>query len=142
MNSRGSPFVKNHRTTMFAAVLAVLTAGTAMSQPVSAPAERSGFREVTGYAALREFVAGLPPSRGIRSDVLATTREGREILAVRISRSASFGQDSSKLRVMLFAQQHGDEPWGKKRSPCCSPIAHGARATTCWRRWTWLSFRR
>lgn len=46
--------------------------------------------------------------------VMATTREGRDILAVRVSHSPAFGQDSSKLRVMLFAQQHGDEPSGKE----------------------------
>jgi len=43
---------------------------------------------------------------------MATTSEGREILAVRIS--SPCGEDSSKLRVLLFAQQHGDEPCGKE----------------------------
>jgi len=95
-------------------VLLMALHGEASAQKLVAPIERQAFVQPTPYDSLRAFVRLLPVSRGIRTMVMATTREGREIPAVLISRSASFGQDTSKLRVMLFAQQHGDEPSGKE----------------------------
>jgi len=51
---------------------------------------------------------------GMTVDHIGTTVQGREISVVRISSSPQFGEDASKLRILLFAQQHGDEPTGKE----------------------------
>jgi len=50
----------------------------------------------------------------IQTERIAISREGRAVTLVKVTSSAVFGSDSHKLRVMLFAQQHGDEPSGKE----------------------------
>ncbi len=45
---------------------------------------------------------------------IAISREGRAVTLVKVTSSTAFGTDNNKLRVMLFAQQHGDEPSGKE----------------------------
>ena len=50
----------------------------------------------------------------IQTERIAVTREGRAVTLVKVTSSPSFGVDHNKLRVMLFAQQHGDEPSGKE----------------------------
>lgn len=50
----------------------------------------------------------------IQTERIAVSREGRAVTLVKVSSSALFGSDRSKLRVLLFAQQHGDEPSGKE----------------------------
>lgn len=96
------------------AVLATISAGIASAQTPAAPVERSGFAQPTPHAILNEFLAELPASRGFRSTVLATTREGREVRAIWLSRPDLPAREGQKLRVLLFAQQHGDEPSGKE----------------------------
>jgi len=44
----------------------------------------------------------------------AQTHNGRNVSSVLVTSSPHFGEDALKLRVMLFAQQHGDEPSGKE----------------------------
>lgn len=53
-------------------------------------------------------------SANILTERIAISREGRAVTLVKVTSSPVFGSDAGKLRVMLFAQQHGDEPSGKE----------------------------
>lgn len=100
----------------FAVVLAMLVlCPCASSQsPVPAPIERTGFTRTTSYDSLQGFLKGLTSSPNIQVEQLTTTRMGRIVSVAKISSSQKFGADPGKLRVLLFAQQHGDEPAGKE----------------------------
>jgi hypothetical protein len=50
----------------------------------------------------------------IQTERIAISREGKAVTLVKVTSSESLGSDARKLRVMLFAQQHGDEPSGKE----------------------------
>jgi hypothetical protein len=78
------------------------------------PIETAGFGRLTAYDTLRAFLWSLDRSPGIDVERTATSRLGRDVFIVRVSASPVFGADSSKLRVLLFGQQHGDEPTGKE----------------------------
>lgn len=48
----------------------------------------------------------------VQTERIAISREGRAVTLVKVGSSPTFGTDRNKVRVMLFAQQHGDEPSG------------------------------
>jgi len=78
-----------------------------------APAERNGFTSITPYDSLQSFLSEIGRIPSIRVEQIATTRLGRAVNVVRVLLPR---QDSAaiRLRVLLFAQQHGDEPSGKE----------------------------
>jgi hypothetical protein len=98
---------------IFASILAVNPAANTHQQ-IQAPVERSGFLRLTSYDSLQAFLQSLDGNGRVRIEKIATTRQGRAVSCCFVSSSARFGIDSTKLRVMLFAQQHGDEPSGKE----------------------------
>ncbi len=79
------------------------------------PLEDKNFTELTSYESVVEFVHELDRrSEFITADTLGTSVEGRMIPYMKIS-SGEFGEDRlDKLIVLLFAQQHGNEPSGKE----------------------------
>jgi hypothetical protein len=81
---------------------------------VVAPVERVGFTRLTSCDSLQAFVRSLSQMGVTRVRTIATSKEGRAVTACQISSSPVFGQDTTKLRCLLFAQQHGDEPSGKE----------------------------
>lgn len=81
---------------------------------VQAPAERCGFVRLTTYDTLQAYLHSLDGRPGITVRRIARTERGREVSCVSLTGSARFGEDTTKIRVMLFAQQHGDEPSGKE----------------------------
>jgi hypothetical protein len=90
-------------------------ASTAFTQDrTEAPVERCAFIRLTRYDSLQAFVTSLDGRGPITVQRIATSRQGRSVFACLISSSKQFGDDTTKLRVMLFAQQHGDEPAGKE----------------------------
>ncbi len=78
------------------------------------PIERSGFTRLTSYDSLQTFLKTIDGSGGLTVAPCALTRGGRIVSSVLVTSSPHFGEDTLKLRVMLFAQQHGDEPAGKE----------------------------
>ena len=75
---------------------------------------RGGYQELTSYEALQEFFAALQRTGRCDLQAIAQSRQGRTITAVRFSPREHAGGPVPRLRVLLFAQQHGDEPSGKE----------------------------
>jgi hypothetical protein len=100
-----------------ALVLASLSVGNGGTQekratPLLSPIERADFRYVTSYDSVTAFVSELKGLSAIKIMPIVHTREGRAIWSVRVGESSASA--SPKLRILLMAQQHGDEPAGKE----------------------------
>ena len=81
---------------------------------IQAPVAREKFTRLTSYDTLQAYLRVLSGLPGIRVERIARTAQGRDVCCAFLSRSPRFGEDTTKLRVLLFAQQHGDEPSGKE----------------------------
>jgi hypothetical protein len=79
----------------------------------SAPVERSGFTSLTSYDSLQSFLGEINRYPGFHVEQIATTRKGRALNVVRVSDPGQ-PPGAKRLRILLFAQQHGDEPSGKE----------------------------
>ena len=90
----------------------LLNAGT--PSRITTPVERVSFAHVTSYDSLQSFLRMLNGRPGFTVEPIAVTKQGRTVSVVTITSSKTFGSDPKKLRVLLFAQQHGDEPSGKE----------------------------
>jgi hypothetical protein len=78
------------------------------------PLEKSNFTAITSHAELSQFIKEVDKvSDLITSEVIAKSVEGRELFAVYFSK-VGFGKDESKIKVLIFAQQHGNEQSGKE----------------------------
>jgi hypothetical protein len=85
-----------------------------LSQDLNPPAIRNNFSTVTSYEELSAYVQLLDKQSDLLNvEVIGQTVLGRNIYAMKFS-SSKFGRDKSKIRVMIFAQQHGDEQSGKE----------------------------
>lgn len=101
------------RQIVFLLILAVLTAGV-MAQRVLTPLEKSGFTKLTTHQEMVDFIRELEEGHAkFEVKTIATSVKGRVIPVLEFS-SSSFGSDTSKLKVLIFAQQHGNEPSGKE----------------------------
>lgn len=78
------------------------------------PIERAGFQRVTSYDSLQAFLKEVGSVARVHIEPLAKSRTGKTLSVAKVSSSEIFGQDASKIRVLLFAQQHGDEHTGKE----------------------------
>jgi hypothetical protein len=78
------------------------------------PLEKNGNTKITSYAELVTFVKQLDSASSLlTTEVIAHSIEGRDIYAALFSKSG-FGKDPSKIRVLIFCQQHGNEQGGKE----------------------------
>jgi hypothetical protein len=92
----------------------VLVAGADAQDRFVAPVERGGYTKVTSYDTLQAFLKDIGSRGFVQVEPLTKSRAGRTLSVAKLSASTSFGQDTSKLRVLLFGQQHGDEHTGKE----------------------------
>ncbi|MEO8399175.1 MAG: M14 family zinc carboxypeptidase [Ignavibacteriaceae bacterium] len=84
------------------------------SQPLKTPLEKSDYNKLTSYPDLIQFLneaAGINPN--LKIEYFAKSIEGRDVPIVKISKG-NFGEDDNKIKVLIFAQQHGNEPSGKE----------------------------
>ncbi len=82
--------------------------------PQITPLEKKNFQELTSYEELKNFIKEIDNNYDfIESDILTKTVEGRELYILYFSKD-KFGKDENKLRVLFFAQQHGNEQSGKE----------------------------
>jgi hypothetical protein len=84
------------------------------SQDYRTPAMKKGFSAVTSYEELAAYVHLLDDhSDLLEVEVIGQSVRGRNLYGLKFS-SSKFGGSRSKARVMIFAQQHGNEQSGKE----------------------------
>jgi hypothetical protein len=68
----------------------------------------------TSYEKLSSIVAALDKESAlISTEIIGNSAEGRSLFVMKFS-SGEFGKDPSKIRILIFAQQHGNEQSGKE----------------------------
>ena len=82
------------------------------SQQPNAPLKVNDYKKLTSYEELTIFVHELDA----KSDLLKVEKIGnsvkwRDLYALTFS-TTEFGKDTSKIKVLVFAQQHGNEQSG------------------------------
>ena len=84
------------------------------SQENLTPLQKSDYKTITSHSELSKYLKEVDEKSDlIKSEVIAKSVEGRELFAVYFSKS-DFGKDESKIKVLIFAQQHGNEQSGKE----------------------------
>ncbi len=86
------------------------------STPVRTPLEESQFTKLTQHGPMMEYLRELSSkNKEISLEIIGKSVQGREIPALFITRSSNFGsQRTERPVVMVFCQQHGNEPSGKE----------------------------
>ncbi|MFA7289460.1 MAG: M14 family zinc carboxypeptidase, partial [Melioribacteraceae bacterium] len=93
-------------------LLLILTA--VVNAQLITPIEKNNYTKLTSYDELFDFVNQSTLANSyIEMSPIAVTNAGYIIPALFIS-SDKFGEDKTKVRVMVFAQQHGNEQSGKE----------------------------
>lgn len=78
------------------------------------PLQKSNFTKLTSHSELTEFIKEVDSNSDlIRTEVLTKSVEGRELFVVYFSKG-EFGADENKIKILIFAQQHGNEQSGKE----------------------------
>lgn len=96
-------------------ILFSLIAQIGISQ-IQTPLEKNNFHKVTSYDEITDFVKQFDrESELVTIEVIGQSVEGRNLYAVKFSNS-EFGKDNTKIKVLIFAQQHGNEQSGKEGS--------------------------
>jgi len=94
--------------------LFLIVAANLFSQNILTPLQKSDYKKVTSHIELSQFIKEVDEKSDlIKSEVLTKSVEGRELFAVYFSKD-DFGKDVSKIKVLIFAQQHGNEQSGKE----------------------------
>ena len=84
------------------------------SQETASPVERSGFSKITSYDELKSYVHQLDQESDLlKVEIIGQSVESRNLYALMFS-SSRFGKDKTKIKVLIFAQQHGNEQSGKE----------------------------
>jgi len=96
-------------------VIILLTLNTLVfSQNLKTPLEDNNFLKLTSYAELSTFIHQLDNQSEILTvDEIGKSVEGRSLFRMYYSTSG-FGKDPNKIKVLIFAQQHGNEQSGKE----------------------------
>ena len=85
-----------------------------IAQENTTPAEKHKFDRVTSYDELSDFIHRIDSLSDLVSiEKTGVSAQGRELNALLFSAS-TFGKDTDKIRVLIFAQQHGNEQSGKE----------------------------
>lgn len=97
------------------AVLIIVQALIVFPQ-IQTPLEKNNYQKITSYNELSGFLSEADKySDLVNVEVIGQTVEGRNLYAVKFSKSG-FGNDETKIKVLIFAQQHGNEQSGKEGS--------------------------
>ncbi|MBS4033064.1 MAG: DUF2817 domain-containing protein [Ignavibacterium sp.] len=83
-------------------------------QLIKTPLENNNYEKLTSYEELTEFIYYLEDLSDVLTvEVIGKSVEGRNLYALKYSKS-EFGKDDAKIKVLFFAQQHGNEQSGKE----------------------------
>ncbi len=89
-------------------------AGSLFGQELITPLEKNNYKKVTSYDELSKFVYLLDQNSDlVKVETIGKSVEGRNIYSLNFSTSG-FGKDKTKVKVLIFAQQHGNEQSGKE----------------------------
>lgn len=78
------------------------------------PLQHNEYKQPTSYDQLVQFITALDKANEqLKTEVLGLSAENRNIYAMLFSKGV-FGLDNRKTRVLIFAQQHGNEQSGKE----------------------------
>jgi hypothetical protein len=78
------------------------------------PLEKSGFTNLSNYNEMITYLKNLSEiNPKINLEFIGKTSEDREIPMLKIS-AGKFGENPQKLKILIFAQQHGNEHSGKE----------------------------
>ncbi len=84
------------------------------AQEIATPLEKNNYQKVTSYGQMISYLQKICNSyKWMRVDFIGESTEGRKIPVVEISNSET-GKDTSKIKILIFAQQHGNEQSGKE----------------------------
>jgi hypothetical protein len=79
------------------------------AQQISSPLEKNNYLRVTSYDELTDFVKQLDEKSDLlKVETMGQSMQGRNLYTLKFS-SSEFGKDKSKIKVLFFAQQHGNE---------------------------------
>jgi hypothetical protein len=91
-----------------------LLAAAVFAQVPLPPPVNNRYAKLTSFSELSSYVEILGRQSSIlKTEIIGHSVKGRNIYALKFS-SSVFGRDSSKIRVLIFAQQHGNEQSGKE----------------------------
>ena len=94
----------------------ILAAIQVFPQSILTPLQKSEYKKNSSHAELSQFIKEVDEKSDlIKSEVITKSVEGRELFAVYFSKDV-FGKDESKIKILIFAQQHGNEQSGKEGS--------------------------
>lgn len=84
------------------------------AQKIQTPLEKDRYTKTTSYEELTTYVHQLDQSsRLLTVEPIGQSVLGRNLYAMKFS-SGEFGKDTSKIKILIFAQQHGNEQSGKE----------------------------
>jgi hypothetical protein len=84
------------------------------SQETTPPLVNNSYKTVTSYDELTTYIQHLDTISDLLTvEIIGQSVEKRNLYAMMFS-SSQFGQDKSKVKVLIFAQQHGNEQSGKE----------------------------
>jgi hypothetical protein len=84
------------------------------AQQLLTPLEKINYQKVTSYDELSAYIQLLDEKSDLlKVETLGQSVQGRNLYAMKFS-SSEFGKDKSKIKVLFFAQQHGNEQSGKE----------------------------
>jgi hypothetical protein len=87
---------------------------TLNAQEIKTPLQRNNYTNSSSYKELNTFIQQLDSVSDLLSvETAGISVQGRNIFAMKFS-SSEFGKDRSKIKVLIFAQQHGNEQSGKE----------------------------
>lgn len=85
-----------------------------IAQNIQTPLEKNNYLQPSTYDQLSIFVTEFDQSSELLTvDILGKSVEGRNLYVMKFSNS-QFGKDESKIKILIFAQQHGNEQSGKE----------------------------
>ena len=84
------------------------------AQAPTLPLIKNNFTRVTSYEELTSYLHLLDKKSGLlKIEIIGQSVKGKNLYALMFS-SSQFGVDKSKIKVLVFAQQHGNEQSGKE----------------------------
>jgi len=85
-----------------------------LAQSPLPPPLKNNYTKLTSYPELSSYLELLARQPGLlKVEIIGHSVKGRNLYAMKFS-SSGFGQDTSKIKVLIFAQQHGNEQSGKE----------------------------